>query len=283
MKKISIRLHVLVIIKKLYSILKPKKNASTLAQPIEQTALEYSKNIPLIINTRDRYDPLVHLIEWSRECGHQRILLVDNDSTNPRLMELFNDPKIQVVRLGRNAMHKAPWESMAVRFAVKNDPYLLSDPDINFTSETPKNLIPKLVSLLNKYPDINKVGVALRIDNLPDSFAQKQEVIDWESRFWSKDLEIEKDVYKADVDTTFALYRPHTWWFLSPSARVAGPYTGIHEPWYQDSSNPTADFVYYSARASRNVSTWGLGKLPKHHLKALKKEGILDILIDEED
>ena len=82
-------------------------------------------------------------------------------------------------------------------------------------------------------------------------------------------------MYEADIDTTFALYRPNTWWFLGPSVRTGGNYVVVHEPWYQISKKPTEDFLFYKLRASRDVVTWGLDSLPKHHLRALKKEGYI--------
>ncbi|MES2876030.1 MAG: glycosyltransferase family 2 protein [Patescibacteria group bacterium] len=245
--------------------------------------LEYSSSIPVIINSRDRYEPLMQLIQWLEKLGHSRILLVDNDSTYPPLVDFFNSTQYQVISLGRNGMHKAPWESMAVRFAAKDEPYILSDPDILPSEQYPKNPIEYFCDLLNTYNDINKVGFGLRIDDLPDSYLQKQDVINWESRYWSKDLKLQPNIYKASLDTTFALYRPHTWWFLDPSIRTGAPYFAQHEPWYQSSKEPTDDFAYYRMRASRDVSTWGFDSLPKHHMRALKKEGFVNEIIDEED
>lgn len=241
------------------------------------------KSLPIFFNTRDRYEPLINMVSWLEKNGYTNIVFIDNQSTYPPLVKYFSESKHQVIDLGRNAMHKAPWESLAVRFFAKTSHYIVSDPDIVFDEHCPDNVITYLASLLNKYPEVNKAGVGLRIDNLPDGNHQKNDIISWERRFWDKSILLEKNVYKADVDTTFALYRPNTWWFLSPSIRTGGRYVALHEPWYQLSSDPTDDFMYYKMRASREVSTWGMDALPKHHMRALKKEGYIDQLDDEEE
>lgn len=230
---------------------------------------------PVFINLRDRVEPLKQLVTWLEKCGIKNIYFVDNDSTYEPLVTFLANTPHQVIELGRNGMHKAPWESFAIRFIAKEKPYIVSDPDITPTDETPTTTINRLYEVLAKYPQVNKVGVALKIDDIPEHYALRDSVIQWESRFWEKSLELEPNVFKADVDTTLALYRPGTWWFLSPSARIAGKYSMRHEPWYQSLDNPTEDMLYYRARASSEVSTWVKGKLPKHHLRALKKEGLL--------
>lgn len=279
-KKLLRTLHLSRVFSKLKKILKRTPN-HTSDSPLDTTepTFEYSKidvkNTPIFINSRDRVDPLRIQLDWLSKSGHKRIAIIDNDSTYSELLELFDETDSQVIPLGRNGMHRAPWESFGVRFLSKGKPYVVTDPDILPTADTPRTTIAKLYKTLEKYPTYNKAGVALKIDDIPDHYQMKSSVIDWESRFWSDSIKLEKDIYAADVDTTLALYKPRTWWFLSPSVRVAGEYAMQHEPWYQDLENPTNDMMYYRARASNEVSTWTKGKLPKHHLRALKKEGLL--------
>mgnify|MGYP000408484432 CR=1 FL=1 len=238
-------------------------------------SLAKSRLTPILINTRDRVEPLKGLIAWLEKGGYTNIAFVDNDSTYPELLEFFEQTPYQVIQLGRNGLHKAPWESFAVRFIAKGGPYVVSDPDILPTPLTPTDTIRHLGKVLNRFPAFNKAGVALSIQDIPDSYQMRESVIEWERRFWDESLLIAPDIYAADVDTTLALYRGGTPWFLSPSIRVAGKYTMRHEPWYQNLDKPSNDMMYYRTRASHEVSTWIRGKLPKHHLRALKKEGLL--------
>lgn len=283
-KYVFTRLHIWSIVAKILRRLKFSiSSAKPHATAISQLPVIIDKDLPILFNTRDRYAPLEKMIKWLGSRGFTNIIFVDNDSTYPPLLELFSNPTYQLVPLGRNAMHKAPWESMAVRFFTKGRPYIVSDPDIVPDEKCPKDMIKYLAKLLNEHPGYNKAGLGLRIDNLPSSNNQRDDIISWEKRFWDKKSTIAPNVYAAELDTTFALYRPRTWWFLSPSLRTGEPYVALHEPWYQSSSDPSEDFLYYKMRASREVSTWGMESLPKHHLRALKKEGFIDEIIDEED
>jgi len=279
-KKSLRTLHLTRVIGKLRKVLKRTTPTSDepkgeLAVSLEKPSKKEILNTPIFFNTRDLYIPLAQLVSWLEKNGYKKIIFVDNDSTYPELLSLFSTTKYQVLQLGRNGMHRSPWESFAIRFFAKDMPYIVSDPDITPAKENPKETIPYLYEVLNKFPHYNKAGVGLKIDDIPDHYSMKQHVLEWESRYWDKSLLIDKDVYAADVDTTFALYKGKTEWFLSPSVRVGGVYAMHHDPWYQDLDNPTDDMMYYRARASNEVSTWVKGKLPKHHLRALKKEGFL--------
>ncbi|MBQ8224411.1 MAG: hypothetical protein IJZ86_03535 [Bacteroides sp.] len=71
----------------------------------------------------------------------------------------------------------------------------------------PDDVVDRLLHLLkDKYKYAAKIGLSLRIDDLPDCYAQKSKVIEWESRFYKE--ENEDSLFRAPVDTTFALYRP---------------------------------------------------------------------------
>ena len=282
-KKTLRSLHLTRVVKKLGKLVARKSHEDVSAEvvsrprPRSRTAIDakYIASTPIFINLRDRVEPLAELIEWLEKSGTKNIFLIDNDSSYPPLIDYLQKTPYQVIELGRNGMHKAPWESFAIRFIAKNRHYIVSDPDIIPTKNSPRTTIKRMYDVLNAYSKIDKVGVALKIDDLPAHYSLRESVIQWESRFWEKSLQLESDLYQADVDTTLALYRPSTWWFLSPSARLAGKYSMRHEPWYQSLDSPTEDMLYYRARASSEVSTWVKGKLPKHHLRALKKEGLL--------
>ena len=108
----------------------------------------------------------------------------------------------------------------------------------------------------NTYPYAFKIGPSIRIDNLPDCYDRKQEVIDWESRYFEHP--VDNGLYRAPIDTTFALYRPRIG--LSrrvslESYRMAAPYQIVHLPWYENSSAPTEEENYYKSHC-RHVTAW---------------------------
>ncbi len=65
-------------------------------------------------------------------------------------------------------------------------------------------------------------------------------------------------LYRANIDTTFALYRPRIGLSRRPSLesyRMAEPYRIRHLPWYEDSDNVTDEDRYYKEHCAC-VTTW---------------------------
>jgi hypothetical protein len=112
------------------------------------------------------------------------------------------------------------------------------------------------VEQLKKHPSIEKIGMGLKIDDLPEHYHNKRKVIEWERQFWKKI--VERGVYDASVDTTFALYRPYTngakW--VAPAYRTGEPYVAHHMPWYENSSDPGEENLYYAEHARVGASHW---------------------------
>jgi len=225
------------------------------------------EDLPVFINCRDRVTDLKKLVAWLKGVGVKKIALVDNDSTYPQLLEFYQASGCQVLPLGFNHGHKAPWESMAVGILAKDSFYVVTDPDIIPDKSCPRDALDYFHDILQKYKEFMKVGFSLKIDDLPDHYQLKKTVINWESQFWKKELE--PNLYIADIDTTFALYRPNTWYFLENSLRTGYPYMARHTAWYQDNKCPSAEDQYYQLHASRAVNTWNMEDIPEHFKAAI--------------
>jgi len=78
---------------------------------INEERLEEVQNIPIFINSRDRLNCLKLLIEWLLKAGYKNLIILDNDSSYPPLLDYYRgleaDSRIRVVRLGKNLGHKA--------------------------------------------------------------------------------------------------------------------------------------------------------------------------------
>ncbi len=95
----------------------------------------------------------------------------------------------------------------------------------------------------------------MNIDNLPDHFRLKEEVIKWESQFWKK--KNEQGYFEAPVDTTFAVYAPFAHGGGECKAwRTAKPIVAHHKPWYENSNNPEPENEYYIKNAAPLNSHW---------------------------
>lgn len=217
--------------------------------------IRFSDNIPVFINCRDRYKPLLSLITWLEKEGMKNIILVDNHSSYQPLLAYYEKTSHIVLRLGQNIGHRAPWDSGAINLYAKGKPYIVTDPDV-IPDKDSHGAIKYFVKILNKYKEYNKVGFGLRIDNIPDCYDLKENVIQWESKFWED--KVDHDLYDALLDTTFALYRPNTPYTIEKALRTGGKYVAEHEPWYADSSNPSDEVRYYRTHANKDSGTWGL-------------------------
>jgi len=130
---------------------------------------------------------------------------------------------------------------------------VVTDPDVIPSPECPLDWPDRLSFLLDKYPGLWKTGLGLRIDNLPDHYSRKQQVIDWEDQFW-KDEE-EPGVYRAPIDTTLAMYREGAG-FGMDAVRTGFPYVADHLAWHENLDALRLETAYYYEHAERGISHW---------------------------
>lgn len=215
--------------------------------------LKNDKHIPIIINNFNRLEYFQQLIEWLEKAGYTNIYIIDNHSTYQPLLAYYKTLPYTIFELDRNKGHFSLWETIIFsRFA--NDYYVYTDPDVLPVDECPTDVLSYFKSLLEKYPGYKKTGFGLKIDDLPDQYNLKEQVIKWESEFWNKPLEA--DVFDALIDTTFALYRPGAKGGADgPAIRTAGKYLARHLPWYENSENLSDETKYY-LKSANAASSW---------------------------
>ncbi len=209
-------------------------------------------DIPVVINNFNRVDCLTKLISWFEDAGMKNIYIIDNASSYPKLLEYYENCRHTVIKLSANIGYKSIWDTN-IHLWFKDLPYIYTDPDIIPIEDCPKDCVKHFLDLLDKYPDFSKVGFGLKIDDIPDYYEKKQEVIDWESKFW--EYKVSENVYKADIDTTFALYRPNTigqqW---GKTLRTSGIYMARHLPWYEKPDVISEEELFY--RNATIGSSW---------------------------
>jgi hypothetical protein len=137
---------------------------------------------------------------------------------------------------------------------IRSNFYVYTDSDIVPDSGCPDDVVEKFLALLLSHWWVDKVGFGLRIDNLPDSYEKKDAVLGWEAKHWER--EVEPGVFRAPIDTTFALYRPFARGWSGRSLRTGLPYVAVHTPWYEDSLNPSIEEIHYAKSARAGISTW---------------------------
>lgn len=208
-------------------------------------AVKDPKQIPIIINNYNRLTFPQALIDGLVSRGYTHIYIIDNASTYPPLLDYYKSIPYPVFMLKENIGFLA-FRKTDIYKKFRNQYFVYTDSDIVLQDSCPDSFMAFFLHLLKKYPYVSKVGFALKIDDLPNSFDKKDEVIEWESQFWKKELE--QDVYNARIDTTFALHRPNVkvgFSFTKKNLRVGGKYAALHMPWYNNSSNLSPEENFY--------------------------------------
>jgi hypothetical protein len=230
------------------------------------------QQFPIIINVRDRVEPLKLLVEWLETIGQSNIWFCDNASTYPPLLQYLENTKYKVIRNELNLGHRGPWLSGLVTELGEETAFVVTDPDVIPVETCPRDALDSFHNTLRDYPEVDKVGFSLRIDDIPNYYTHRNDVILWESQFW-KDIH-PSGFYNAEIDTTFALYRAGEGHQNNRALRSPLPYTAIHYPWYQNSQLPTAEQIYYVEHADSLIINWDKKVLPaslRAHLEILRK------------
>lgn len=231
------------------------------------------EQFPVIITVRDRLTPLLALLRWLASVGQREIWLCDNASSYPPMVEFLKSTEHKVMYNNFNLGHRAPWLSGLAPDLGCDQHFIVSDPDVVPTDECPKDVLQVFKRALDEHREFDKVGFSLKIDDLPDHFRHKKNVILWEGQFWTD--RFNKRFYRAPIDTTFAMYRPGLGHENGKSLRSAPPFEARHMPWYQDSRNPTDEEAYYVQHADSIISNWNERTLPANvraKLRALRRQ-----------
>jgi hypothetical protein len=226
----------------------PRTLQQALQIPLVTTEREraFSRSIQIFINVRDRLEPLANLLQWLNQAGHHNITLIDVASTYPPLLKFLDACPYRVMKLKRNLGFAALWMLPELKEIIRKEWFVYSDSDVVPAEFCPSDAVAYLYHLLQEFPGYLKAGLGLHLDDIPDHYRHKRSVLDWESGLYGRELA--PGVFQADVDTTFALYRPHAP-RVCPAMRTRGAYEARHTPWYTDSANPGAEEIYYHAHA----------------------------------
>ncbi len=201
--------------------------------------------IPIFINNFNRVTTTKKLVEDLQRLGYQNLTILDNDSTYQPLLAWYETRPCRVVRLGRNMQSYALWDCGELNNLYGESWVVYTDSDIELNPLTPNNFIELLIEKAEKYGE-RKAGLALKIDDLPDN-PYANHYRNWEMKFWQQELEPE--VYKAQLDTTFCIIKP-TDSIQYPAIRIAGNLTAKHCPWYTNFENLNEEEQYYLDHSS---------------------------------
>lgn len=229
-----------------------------------ENQIKHPNTIPIIIINFNQLYYLKKLITFLKERNTQNIVIIDNKSTYLPLLHYYdqikNDGDIEIIIQNKNLGHLAFWKNRTLFNQYAQGFFVITDADIVPNNQLQENYLKPMLDLLFKYNHKTKIGFALDIENLPDHYSQKEKVINWERKFWDK--EIETNVYDADIDTTFALYWPKTdrltkyvYESFFNGIRLGGDYTAQHGGWYLNHKELTDEEAYY-LKTANNSNSW---------------------------
>ena len=207
------------------------------------------------------------LISWLLRAGYRNIIILDNHSTYPPLLQYYAAlaprPEITVIRRDENDPKPVVWDE---HLRAQSGPFVLTTGDVVPDSCCPDDVVAHLASHLRANPQLYKAGLGLRIDNLPKSYVHRDKVLVKQSEYWRAPAA--RGLFLAPIDFTFALYRGGGNFEFDPAARTSWPYLARHEPWYSNSSERTEEECYYAANISPGRGSWGRDQLPDWILNA---------------
>ena len=136
----------------------------------------------IFINVRDRYITTRKLTEWCLSLPDVSVHLVDNASTYPLLLEWYKVTSARVHYLGANLGPTGVFKPIGKY--VRNGNYVISDCDIDPTG-VPRDTVERMNRILAANPRIRKVGLAMRIADLPDN-SLSDRVCETEAKYWNR-------------------------------------------------------------------------------------------------
>lgn len=216
------------------------------------------KLIPIIIISFNQLFYLKKLINFLKRHNYKNIIIIDNNSSYPPLIEYFNEIEstVTIHRLKQNYGHLVFWKVKELFEIYSNGYYAITDADINPILECPEDFLLYFKKVLNKNMNITKVGFSLKIDDIPDTNFNKEKIVKWESQFWR--TKTNDGDFKAGIDTTFALYRPkyiHDEGLFLRGCRTNFPYIARHGGWYINNNKLTEEQIFYFQNCN-NSSSW---------------------------
>ena len=212
-----------------------------------------------------------NMLSQLNKLGFENIIFLDNNSTDTNMIDFLHaidNKEAKVIFQGQNlGPRHCVLDADSREFLPQY--FCVTDPDLQFNPNLPEDWLLQMIALTEKY-QIGKVGFALDISE-PELIkkvelnirGQSFSICEWESQFWQDQLETLNSgdaVYRAHVDTTFAVYNKkylnlnHEEQFYS-AIRVAGKYTCKHLPWYKQSIVSDTELTNY-LQTSRVWNNW---------------------------
>jgi len=233
--------------------------------PVVREQLSDYKSIPIIIISFNQLTHLKAQVSFLLKNGYNNVIIIDNNSSYPPLLEYFEAMKrmVTIHILAENRGHMAFWHHSELYTLYSKGFYIVTDADVVPIEACPENFVQQLIQKFIKNRRFTKVGLSLKLDDIPDSNLSKKEILLWEQQYWTK--KNSNHTFIAAIDTTFALYRPFYSYSKTDffkSIRTDFPLQARHGGWYIDHNRLTEEQEFYFSTCNSS-SSWRLDKNKK--------------------
>lgn len=195
------------------------------------------------------------MIEYMLRWDSVEIIIIDNNSTYPPLLDYYKKCPCEIIRLEKNIGYLAPWESGIID-QINDQYYVVTDPDLDI-STVPLDCISYLQHGLDKHPEVLKAGLGLEYKGIPETTFTSLQIKHSIMRYSLSEYDCYDGFQSAPIATTFALYdkkrdRSKLHWCAAIMSKR--PYVVKHIPYYMMSSPISEEYDYYIKTANRECS-----------------------------
>jgi hypothetical protein len=213
---------------------------------------------PVFITSFNLLSPLRAMVEELRRLPDLfEPIIVDNSSSYAPLVEWLASEPCEIVRMPANFGPRAAWSDALCRQKMALAPFVVTDCDLDLSGGQLPFFKMCAEELLAINARLIKVGLALRIDDLPDTDLGR-DARRHEAQFWARPYQTNIDgceAFEAAIDTTWAMYRAASGWGgYAPAVRLVPP--ARHLPWYLDPENIPQEWEYSFRRINAVHTHW---------------------------
>lgn len=207
--------------------------------------------IPVIIPSYSQPTYLSNTLSKLQNLNLTSIIIIDSCSEYAPIKDLYRlwEHSASVIYLNENLGPRYFYQNKEIYDSLP-EYFIVTDPDLEFNKDLPDNFVQDLIDISEEYK-IGKVGFALSIADTEDIRPESKK---FEDRYWNSIVGQTKygdNIFKADIDTTFALYNKK---YIKDTSfpgdffkglRVAGRFTAKHWGWYNRQPIPEVELKHY--------------------------------------
>jgi glycosyltransferase involved in cell wall biosynthesis len=189
---------------------------------------------------------------------NEQIIILDNGSSYAPLLswykEVLVNPKYKTVRVQfeKNEGHLALWSTGLDK--QLGEYFIYTDADIELNKDLPLDWKEIMFNTMQQYQE-RKIALGIRLDDIPDYYRFKNQVLRNEARWWLDSNKVDENAYRADTDTTFALYKNFHDNCYKSIRLTRKDLLCRHMGWYLDLNSLDEEEKYYLENLGERVTT----------------------------